>query len=295
MDPDPRPVLRLSWASELPRGCVRVARHVLAPEVRADTPLHTHEFAELMWIDAGRCEHVINGAEEILEPDDYRCIRPGDVHLARCDGRPCTAVNISFRLEPLAGLAERYGADWPWAGGARPRSGRLSPLVRERLSAWLDILSAPDPRQVDLEAFLIDLTRMLSTAVAAPRAAGLPAWLASAVEVFSQPRHLRGGVPELARLCGRSREHLNRIVRASQGRRATDLVNALRMDWIAAQLHATDAPLEALAAECGLPSQRHFYRLFRTTFGVTPAAWRRAVRTAYPANQALNTAPWMRQ
>lgn len=274
---------------------MRVARHALLPGNRFTTPLHTHKFAELLLVDAGRCEHLINGASELLEVDDFRCLRPGDVHLPRSDGGPCTIINISFRLEPLAGLAERYGSDWPWAPGNPPRGGRLSPLVRERLSSWLDILANPVRRQLDLEVFLIDLTRMLSGAAPAPRAAGLPAWLASAVEVFSQPRHLRGGVPELARLCGRSQEHLNRVVRASQGRRATDLVNAIRMDWIAVQLHASDAPLETLAAECGLPSQRHFYRLFRANFGVTPAAWRRAVRTAFPANQALNVAPWTRQ
>lgn len=102
-------ILHLTWDSELPHGCVRVGRHILRPEKRYEFGVHDHEFAEFMWIDAGRCEHVINGAGEVLEPDEWRCIRPHDVHLTRSDGVECTLINISFQPGPLSALAERYG------------------------------------------------------------------------------------------------------------------------------------------------------------------------------------------
>lgn len=274
-------------------GCVRVARHTFLPEKRFEFGLHDHEFAEFLWVEFGRAEHLVNGGTEILEPGDWRCIRPEDMHRPRSDGSGRTGVvNISFQTEPVAALAERCGADWPWSGGGPPRGGRLSPLQRERLSGWIDVLSAPSPRQLDLDSFLLDLVRMLSSPLGGARAAGLPAWLGSALEVFADPRHMRDGVPGLARLCGRSREHVNRTVRACQGRRATDLVNAIRLDWVASQLHATDRPIETLAEACGLPNQAHFYKLFRAAFGVPPAEWRRSVRGAFPPGRPVNLAPW---
>jgi AraC family transcriptional regulator, dual regulator of chb operon len=284
---------RLTWASELPHGCVRVSRHVFLPEKRFEFGLHDHEFAEFLWVEFGRCEHLINGTSEILEPGDFRCIRPNDLHRPRSDGSArCAVVNISFLLEPLAALAERCGDDWPWLQTAPITGGRLSPIQRERLSAWVDVLSTPAPRQIDLDCFILDLTRMLSSTVGGMRAAGLPGWLGSAREIFAEPRHMCGGVPELARICGRSREHVNRVVRACQNRRATDLVNAIRLDWVAAQLHTTDQAIESLAADCGLPNLAHFYKLFRATFAVTPAEWRRSVRSAFPPSTAMNVAPW---
>ncbi len=288
------PHLHQTWANELAHGCVRVSRHTLRPDNTADFRLHDHEYAEFFWIDFGRGEHLINGVIEMLEPGDYRCVRPADIHRVHSAGDTCGLLNISFRLEPLGGLAERYGSDWPWPLSGPQRGGRLSPLARERLSSWLDVLAVPQPRQIDLDSFLLDLTRMLSAPVGGARAAGLPAWLGNAVEVFADPRHLGSGVPGLARLCGRSREHINRTVRTCQNRRATDLVNAIRLDWVASHLHATDKPIAALAAECGLPNLAHFYKLFRTTFGVTPAEWRRSVRSAYPLDQPMNFAPWSR-
>lgn len=284
---------RLTWASELPHGCVRVARHTFLPEKRFEFGVHDHEFAEFLWVDFGSCEHLINGGTEILQPGDYRCIRPGDRHRPRSDGSGrCGVVNVSFELGPVAALAERCAADWPWRLDGPPQGGQLSPLHRERLSAWIDVLSAPAPRQIDLDCFLLDLARMLSAPVGGVRAAGLPTWLGNALEIFAEPRHMREGVPELARISGRSREHVNRTVRACQGRRATDLVNAIRLDWVAAQLHATDQPIESLAAACGLPNLAHFYKLYRATFGVTPAGWRRSVRSAFPPSTPMNLAPW---
>jgi AraC family cel operon transcriptional repressor len=285
----PATTLHLTWEHESPRGCLRVARHGLCERDR--WPPHDHEFAEVFWVESGQVTHHINGVEEKLGPGDVRCIRPGDAHMFRTGTPPGTLMNVSFLPGPLIPLAERYGEEWPWRSGGPPRGVRLAPVARERLSSWIDVLAVPEPRRLDLESFLLDVARLVSSDATGPRGAGLPAWLAQALEVFNDPRHLRGGVPELARLCGRSQEHLNRTVRASQSRRATDLVNAMRLDWAAARLRLSDRPVAEIAGECGLPNLAHFYKLFRLAFGVTPAAFRSSAQSAMP-RQWLMTAPW---
>jgi transcriptional regulator GlxA family with amidase domain len=99
--------------------------------------------------------------------------------------------------------------------------------------------------------------------------------------VFADPRWLPGGVPALARLVGRGVDHLNRVVRAGQGRTATELVTAMRLDWAASALRMGDRPIADIAADVGLANLGHFYRCFRARFGATPrryrlAAWQRA-------------------
>ncbi len=102
----------------------------------------------------------------------------------------------------------------------------------------------------------------------------LPAWLREAIEVFSDPRHLPGGTARLAHLAGRSPEHINRVVRAAQGRTATDLINVVRMRWAAAALRMSNRAIGDIAAECGLPHLGHFYETFKQHFRVTPRRYR---------------------
>ncbi|MCK6487608.1 MAG: helix-turn-helix domain-containing protein [Planctomycetes bacterium] len=103
---------------------------------------------------------------------------------------------------------------------------------------------------------------------------GLPPWLRDAVEVFADPLHLAGGAPRLAHLAGRSLAHVNRTIHAAQGRTATALVNALRLEWAAARLRLGGEPVAAIAAACGLANLSHFYALFRARYGATPHRYR---------------------
>lgn len=103
----------------------------------------------------------------------------------------------------------------------------------------------------------------------------VPPWLGEALRrVADDTEALARGVPAFASFAGRSREHVNRVARATTGRRATDLVNELRLTRAAAQLTMTEEPIVRVAAECGLPNLSHFYRLFNARFGLTPRQWR---------------------
>jgi AraC-like DNA-binding protein len=123
----------------------------------------------------------------------------------------------------------------------------------------------------------------------------LPDWLAQVLESYSDPNVLMEGVRGLARRCGCSAEHLNRVVQARQGRRTTDLINALRLDWIAMRLRLSDEPITVISAACGLPNQANFYRLFQAAFGMTPAVWRRESRNPFPGNESQLVVPWRQQ
>lgn len=91
---------------------------------------------------------------------------------------------------------------------------------------------------------------------------------------------LRG--QDIARSVGVSRRHLDRAFGEIQGIIVTEYLRVRRLQLAAARL-AEGWKVEAAALASGFQSRRHFYRMFKRRFGVTPAAFRnRAPRQLGP-------------
>ena len=84
-----------------------VARHALRP--RHLVPLHTHDFAEVFWVDAGACTHEINGTRVPLTSGELVMIRPSDAHrFCAVSRQGCTVVNVAFPAKTITHLKRRY-------------------------------------------------------------------------------------------------------------------------------------------------------------------------------------------
>lgn len=268
-------IRRNSWCEEAHGSThLRVVRHAL--KAGQSFTVHSHRFAEVFWCETGAGMHQVNGQQMPLAAGDVVFVRPTDVHSGQAIGRAgLTFVNVSFPVTPMRSLAARFTVgEWPWRRGPLPLHIRLPPRRMERLHTWTEELSVPGQRRLDLESFLLDIARLVTQPVEMDVAAGLPVWLREALEIFADPRHLAGGTARLAHLAGRSQAHLNRLVRASQGRTSTDLVNVIRMKWAATALRMSDRPIADIASTCGLTHLGHFYVLFNAHFRVTPRRYR---------------------
>jgi AraC family cel operon transcriptional repressor len=236
---------------------------------------HTHDFAEVLWIERGPLAHLVNGERRLLEDGDVVFVRPDDVHTFKpVAGRPFTQVNVAFADETLGALQQRYfrDASWVWTSGALPTTHRLDRVQLARLSELATLLVAGPPSRLLLERFLLELLHDL---VEPPPRSALPPWLTDAIRrLAGDPDALARGVLGLASLAGRSREHVNRVIRAQTGQTATSVVNEVRLNQAATQLRMTDRPIVRIANDCGIPNLSHFYRLFNARFGVTPRQYR---------------------
>lgn len=238
--------------------------------------LHTHDgFAELTWIEYGVLLHVVNGDQRVLEAGDVVFIRPDDVHQFRpIPGRPFAQVSVSFPGDTLDFLKARYfgRADWAWSTHRLPVTHRLDHVRLERLVELAAVLVAGPADRLQLERFLLEL---LCDLIVRPGENDLPSWLAAALVRFgADPDALSEGVPALAELAGRSREHVNRVLQARTGRTATATINQLRLNRAAALLRMTDRPIATVAVDCGFSNLSHFYRLFNARFKVAPRRYR---------------------
>ncbi|MFO1476779.1 MAG: helix-turn-helix domain-containing protein [Verrucomicrobiota bacterium] len=79
----------------------------------------------------------------------------------------------------------------------------------------------------------------------------------------------------LARLCGCSPRHFNRLFRSHFGVSARERQTELRLQKASQVLADTDAKIIQVALECGYRNLSLFNSLFKRRFGLTPSEWRR--------------------
>jgi len=238
---------------------------------------HTHDFAEVFWIERGEAVHEINRRREPLTAGQMVLMRPADTHdflvRARCGA---TLVNVAFEADVLEQLRSRYFAQssWPWAGERLPAKFKLTPADLVQLRGWADDLARAAPGARTRDWFLLSVLHLISRAPLTHADPNRPAWLDDALTRFANPDEFPGGVARLAELAQRCPEHLNRVVRKVSGKTATDLVNELRLDFASRELRMTNRPILDITLDCGLENLGYFYRIFKKRFGLTPRQFR---------------------
>ena len=74
--------------------------------------LHSHDFAEIHWVDQGHAMHQVNGKSIPVGTNSLLMIRPSDVHGFECAlDHDFVFVVIAFPTEILKHIQERYFQD----------------------------------------------------------------------------------------------------------------------------------------------------------------------------------------
>lgn len=97
-------------------------------------------------------------------------------------------------------------------------------------------------------------------------------------------------IARLAKDCGLSQFHFNRLFRAEAGEPPASYARRLRLERAALRLRGSNASLSSIAAELGYGSLTAFGRAFASRFGVTPLDWRRTLVSDTVFNPATDMA-----
>ena len=71
-----------------------------------DLSLHSHDYAEILWVEKGTGIHHVNGHQFRLSPGDLIMVRPKDRHTFSSSGKGIVIVNVAFPVETLDSVSD---------------------------------------------------------------------------------------------------------------------------------------------------------------------------------------------
>lgn len=265
---------------------------------QGEVPLHTHDFAELIFVAAGTTIHTIRfrHAPEVtgaLVVGDVFAVNPGEAHSYK-ESRNVFYYNILFdprfiadELEPLKDHPVYRELFAP--GGQRnkihlPYRDRL--LFEQRIRLIREELPA---RRVGcrefVKALLLESIILLlrNNPVASSGVPGDYSGIASSIAAMEKSSGRKLSVPELARKAGMSQSLFYLRFRNATGMSPNQYLTVLRLGQACAMLRETGMTIAEIAIQCGFCDSNHFIKTFRMYHGVTPGDFRRQFSAAPPA------------
>lgn len=241
-----------------------------------DPVLHCHDFCECFWIQRGSCVHRIADTEERLTAGALRFVRAPHVHGFVDGTADLELVNIALPTAAVAGWAAQYPdlrGRYFWSDSAVPEGVQLGLERVALLSEQALMLSLQTGQLMALHRFLLEL---LCDLTAGQEGEVIPVWLRHGLHALTEPEVFAGGVAAFARACHRSQAHVSRSCKRYLGKTASELVNAVRLDYAARRLRLTEDGVLQIILDSGVVNPSHFYKLFRARFGLTPRQYRSA-------------------
>lgn len=258
---------------------------------------HSHDFVELVYVEAGTAIHEFEGIGYEIGPGDVFIMNPGEVHTYRiAQGNSLDIINCLFTpalidasllqelklvqeldflyvlpfLDPQLRFRHRLHLDAAQAGKLlqvlegmieeqKGQSPGYESLIRMKLIEVLVLLSRYDQRQRTDSAVNWSEEQL--------RVRRLYGYL---------ERHAYGEiqVDEIARLFHMSSRHLNRLLRKEYGHSVMEIVQHIRLERAKRLLRETDLTVLEISTMVGYESSSFFNRLFMRNMQCTPTAYR---------------------
>ncbi len=242
---------------------------------------HVHDFYELSLIIGGNMQITVGNHELNLDAGALMLLRPGDVH-SRVLAEGSSYVNLAF---PARVIDEMF----TYTGDERRKQAMLSSdlpplcrlptgealLLRAELQG-LNLLPAGNPRAVNSELRILLVKVISKYLLPDPYTShtGCPLWLELLICDIDDPEHLSWELDDMARRCGKTREHICRSFKKHLGVTPTAYINARRLNYAANLLLHSDLKVIDIAYSSGFRSADRFYHAFKEAYLVPPLEYR---------------------
>ncbi len=249
---------------------------------KKELSMHNHDYYEVFWIEKGTGFHHINGYMKKLEKGDLIMIRPDDTHTfsaSHFDTNGLTITNLAFNADTVIFFKNRYFPDTTtffWSRECLPFQTKLSDEDLTFLAMESEKLVLKQNNKLILDYILNIIMRMsFEQDQHRPVYQNIPYWLSRAIERFNSVEYLKTGATGFARLCNRSIDHTNRVLKNTIGNTLTETINKIKMNYAANQLIMTNSPVKNISHQCGYKNIGHFYKVFKDFYNITPVKYRK--------------------
>ncbi|MNQ13510.1 Transcriptional activator NphR [compost metagenome] len=223
-----------------------------------------------------------------LSPDEITLRRAADPYRAELS-TPFDFLYFRVAPESLDRLSGDLGMAPIRALSCPP--GQSDPVLARLGNALLPALADPvraDPLFVDHLAMAAQIHMMQAYGCGAPDYApdmppargGLAGWQETlAKEMLAADLLADVSISDVAQGCGLSRSYFIKAFRQTVGTTPHRWLLECRVDKAKLLLLNSDVPVSDIARDCGFSDQAHLTRVFASTVGAPPAAWRRQNRS----------------
>ncbi len=246
---------------------------------RNDISYHSHNYAELFWVEKGIGIHYINGDKIRIQADDIVFIRPEDRHTFSSSSKNgLTLVNIAFPANTLEIYRNRYfptSNRYFWSKSILPFHITVSDKLIKRFSSRAEETMRFKRSYMQLDSLLLFILRNIQPLATEQDYSNIPSWLISAIKNYNNTDCFRNGTSGFVELCDRNSDYVNRVIKEVFHQTMTEFVNDIRIKHAADQLILTSIPIKQIAYSCGFESLAHFYKRFRIRYEQTPLEYRK--------------------
>lgn len=252
--------------------------------LKKTTDMHFHDFYEFFLITKGKVKHLVNSSIQELCEGDLVFIRPDDRHYyENLAGEYCEYINLAFSKELMSKLIAYIGdlvdIDELVASPCPMICNLLESQVGILLNRINHINMIPleekSRKRLELRILLVDLFSRYQQEKARHDHWNIPAWLRKALHEMQLKDNFQEGIPAMIRLCHISHEHLCRITKNYLKKSPTEIITEIRLNYTTNLLVNTDYRITDIALEAGFNNHSHFFHLFKNTYGLSPAEFRK--------------------
>lgn len=239
---------------------------------RSSLPRHSHDDPTICYVIRGGFTEYSRGEAAECASTTLKVTPAGELHSNRFGEAETQGLRIDVDRSRFSEVPAIYRT---LDERRHTRGGRAGQLARHLVGE----LSAPDPTgSIAAEGLALELLAELTRLATPARQPNTPRWLLDAEELLRE-RYLHSlSVSALALEVGVHPATLARAYRRRFGRTMGERVRELRVEHATRALSETVEPLSTIAIQSGFCDQSHFTNVFRRYVGVTPAAYRAAMR-----------------
>lgn len=239
--------------------------------------LHSHNYAEMLWIEDGEGIHHINGNDIPIKKNTLIMIRPDDRHNFTAVKGHMTLINVAFSLESLDYIRKRYFENsdfYFWSKNKNPFQIIIPEDLTIRLSAKAEEAMLYRRSYLQLDSLLLYIFKHISINETLENYSNSPFWLAQAIQNYNKEKLYKKGVSAFVTLCNRNQDYVNRVIKNNFGKTLTAFINDIRIKYAASQLLLTNIPIKLICSSCGFSSITYFYKQFEERYHMSPFRYR---------------------